>query len=292
MNYNKWLTNNGQSLVGKTVALTGATGGLGKEICLHLCSLGAKVVAIGRNAKKLGDLTLLIKEKYPQAQVETEIADFESLQSVKDACDRLSARNIDALILNAGAYAIECKTTVDGFDNVFQINFVAPYLMAKLLAPTLEKSQIGRVVAVSSLAHTFTKIDEGDVQFKNCKNAEKVYGNAKRYLTLALFSLFCGKPDRLSITHPGITPTGITSHYPKWLQFIINLPMKLIFSSPKKASLCIIKGVFDFCDFAEWIGPRAFNIWGKPKKKKIKGYNKGEKEFAFAFAENCIKDFL
>lgn len=275
-------------LQGRVVVVTGATGGLGKEICSHLCALGAQVVALGRNQAKLQNLVDVLKRNYPTSTVQTLACDFEDLSSVKTACTTLSQTSIDALILNAGAYAIARKQTVDGFDNVFQINCVAPYLMTKLLLPTLEKSSLGRVVAVSSLAHTFTKIKGDDLQFQNCNNAEKVYGNAKRHLTLSLFALFDGKPNRLSITHPGITPTGITSHYPKWLQTLIKLPMKLIFSSPKKASLCIIKGVFTPCEFGEWIGPRIFKIWGKPKKSKIKGYVVGELQTASSFVERAV----
>jgi hypothetical protein len=50
--------------------------------------------------------------------------------------------------------------------------------------------------------------------------------------------------------------------------------MKLIFHSPKKASLSIIKGVFEKTNDNEWIGPRALFHWvGYPKKCKIKKNN-------------------
>lgn len=278
------------ALLGRRVVVTGATGGLGKEICLHLCALGAQVVALGRSQTKLESLVDTLKQAHPTSTVQILTCDFEDLSSVKTACQTLAQSDVDALILNAGAYAIARKQTVDGFDNVFQINCIAPYLMTKLLLPTLQKSSLGRVVAVSSLAHTFSKINADDLQFQNCTDAQKVYGNAKRHLTLSLFALFSGNPDRLSITHPGITPTGITSHYPKWLQTLIKLPMKLIFSSPKKASLCILKGVFSPCEYGEWIGPCIFKIWGKPKKSKIKGYVAGELQTASKFVVSSVQN--
>jgi len=46
--------------------------------------------------------------------------------------------------------------------------------------------------------------------------------------------------------------------------------MKIIFMSPRRAALCIVKGVFDDCSYCEWIGPRVFNVWGLPEKKKLR----------------------
>ena len=60
------------------------------------------------------------------------------------------------------------------------------------------------------------------------------------------------------------------ANYPKWLSVIIKYPMKIIFMSPVKASLTVIKGIFCKCNSYEWIGPRAFGIWGKPKVSKLK----------------------
>ena len=45
--------------------------------------------------------------------------------------------------------------------------------------------------------------------------------------------------------------------------------MKVIFMKPKKAALSIIQGIYDECEYLEWIGPRFFDVWGMPKKKKL-----------------------
>ena len=54
MNYEKWLAKNGESLVGKTVAVTGSTGGIGNELCKYLARLGANLVLVDRNPQKSG----------------------------------------------------------------------------------------------------------------------------------------------------------------------------------------------------------------------------------------------
>ena len=52
MNTVKWLKENTASLVGKTVAITGSTGGLGQEICRYILKLGGSLVLIDRNPEK------------------------------------------------------------------------------------------------------------------------------------------------------------------------------------------------------------------------------------------------
>ena len=198
---------------------------------------------------------------------------------------------IDVLILNAGAYAIPRKITNIGYDNVFQINFVSPYFLVKSLLPILRKSNNPKVVLTSSIAHNYSKIDERDIDFRTRKKSNLIYGNSKRFITFSLMELFEQNKDiSLSIVHPGITFTKITNHYPKFIYAIIKYPMKMIFISNKKASLNIIKGVFDKTDYMEWIGPSASNIWGYPKKKKLKTCSKEESAKIFETAENIYKN--
>ena len=45
---------------------------------------------------------------------------------------------------------------------------------------------------------------------------------------------------------------------------------------PKKACLSILKGVFDDCQYMQWIGPSIFDVWGMPYKKQLKGFKKSE----------------
>ena len=108
---------------------------------------------------------------------------------------------------------------------------------------------------------------------------------------LSLYELFKNEKNvGLSVVHPGITFTNITAHYPKVIFAVIKHPMKIIFMKPKKAALCILKGVFDDTPFAEWIGPWLFYVWGLPSKKKIKTFKSCESEFCFKTAEQLFCD--
>lgn len=277
MNIKKWLKENTSSLEGKKIAITGSTGGIGVELCDYLASLGASLVLLDRNeARSLSHRDKLIDKH--RGDVLCQTLDLEDIWSVEQASAFLIEENIDVFIHNAGAYSIPRHKTSTGYDNVFQINFASPYYIINRLLPTLRENH-GKVVIVGSIAHNYSKIDESDIDFTCRSAASLVYGNSKRYLMYGVQELFREeKCATLSLTHPGITFTNITAHYPKWIFAIIKHPMKVIFMKPKIAALSILKGVFEDTQYDSWIGPWLFNVWGRPKKQRLTTANQTEKE--------------
>ena len=292
VNYKKWLLKNTQNLTGKTVAITGSTGGIGVWLCKHLASIGANLILLNRSKTKTDKQIAELKNQYPNLKVSFLQLDLSDIKSVKDVVDVLKTDCPDVLIHNAGAYSIPRFITNAGFDNVFMINFLSPYYMTKQLLPYLAQKN-GRVVAVGSVAHNYSKTNPDNIDFRDIKAASKVYGNAKRYLMLSFYKLLENeKGVKLSVTHPGITFTNITAHYPKLIFAVIKHPMKIIFMPPKMAALSILKGVFDDTGFGYWYGPRIFNVWGLPSKKRLKTFTSEEAEIVFSTAENCYDKVL
>lgn len=274
--FKKKLKSGEYSLVGKTVAINGATGGLGRQLCRRFCALGASLVLLDRNRRKSEALIAELRAEFPNLVAEHITLDLEDMARVHAVTDMLVERELDYLVLNAGAYSIPRHKCDTGFDNVFQINFLAPYYMAKRLEPKLSKRG-GRVVAVSSIAHNYSKINENDIDFSNVGAASKVYGNAKRYLTYSLFGLD-GYGKSIAVAHPGIAVTNITAHYPPIIYKLIKYPMKVIFMSPKKACLPILCALFEELGESEWLGPRFFNVWGLPRRQRLKTASADERE--------------
>ena len=289
MNIEKWLKSNTLSLSGKTVAITGATGGLGSVICRYVLRLEGKLVLLNRSKAKTQKLCEELCREYPHADIKVIYTDFEDILSVKSACERLCDMPIDFLIHNAGAYSIPRKICSTGFDNVFQINFVSPYYITKQLYPKLTERG-GKIIAVGSIAHNYSKTDPKDIDFSTRTRSSLVYGNSKRYLMFALSELIKENPDvQLSIVHPGITFTNITAHYPKLIFAVIKHPMKVIFMKTDKAALSIIKGLFEKVPYSFWIGPRIFDVWGKPAVKELKTANQAERQRIYKTAEEIYK---
>ena len=59
---------------------------------------------------------------------------------------------------------------------------------------------------------------------------------------------------------------------------------------PKVAALSIICGIFLSTEKDEWIGPRIFDVWGLPKKKKLKTANASERDYIYKTAEEIYKE--
>ena len=283
--YDKWFARHTHGLVGKRVAVCGATGGIGEELCRHLAQLGAELWLCCRSESKTRALIDTLRIDYPDVVARFVPLDLEDADSVSAAADILAQTPPHVLIHNAGAYAIPRHTTAQGVDNVFAINCLGPYVLTqRLLAPMATVG--GRVVCVGSIAHNYSKIDPTDPDFATHKAASKVYGNAKRHLMLAFYEQFEGVKDvTLSVVHPGIAFTNITNHYPKWLFFLIKHPMKAIFMPPRRAALSVLRGVFQPTAYGEWIGPRICNVWGLPRKQQLRTFTREEAKTAYNAVE-------
>ena len=287
MNIDAWIKKNTHSLSGKTVAISGSTGGLGQALCGYLSRLGADIVLLDRDGKRSDAHRQKLLSENPRVSVTCIPLKLDDTASVYAAAEELKKLPIDIFISNAGAYSIPRRICDSGYDNVFQINFVSPYILISELLPTLRKRG-GRVVIVGSIAHRYSASDPRDVDFSTRKKASLVYGNSKRYLMFTLSQLFENEPAvGFAVTHPGITFTNITAHYPKLIFAIIKHPMKVIFPKPKQACLSVLRGVFEDTRGLEWIGPSVFDVWGKPKKKRLRGISKQELEY---FAQWNVKD--
>ena len=291
MNIHKWIDKNCGSLEGKTVAISGSTGGIGECLCDFSLYLKARLILLDRNHGKQATLIEKLIEKYPDAEITSLTLDLESEISVFSACEKLENLPVDILILNAGAYSIPRKITASGFDNVFTINFLSPYYIVNRLLPNL-KERGGRVVAVGSIAHNYSKTKPENPDFNGIKKASLAYGNAKRYLMFSLHELFKNEQKAtLSVTHPGITFTGITAHYPKLIFALIKHPMKIIFMRRQKAALSVLLGCFAKTDYLTWLGPKFLDVWGLPTLKTLKTATEDERNAIFKTAKKALRKY-
>ncbi len=284
MRIGTWLKENTSSLAGTRIAVTGSTGGIGKELCAYLADLGAELILLDRNTVRSEAHRDVLIQRFG-ARVRCMTLDLEDIRAADTVAKVLMDAEIDVFIHNAGAYSIPRHFCGSGYENVFQINFATPYYMIRKLLPILSERG-GRAVVVGSVAHRYSHIDPEDVDFRTRAAASKVYGNAKRYLMFALHELFQRESGaKLAVVHPGITFTNITAHYPKLIFAIIKHPMKVIFMKPRRAALSILRGVFEKTEYGTWIGPWLFDVWGMPKKRKLRHCKEEERRTIGKIAE-------
>jgi NAD(P)-dependent dehydrogenase (short-subunit alcohol dehydrogenase family) len=129
--------------------VTGGDGGLGFPISLALASRGASVVIASRNLSKCQKAARDIAQQTGSSKVTALTLDLGSLASVRKAAAVLTARRIDLLVNNAGIAGNPQHLTEDGFQLLFQVNYLGPFLLTHLLLPSLRESN-GRVVNVAS----------------------------------------------------------------------------------------------------------------------------------------------
>lgn len=148
---------NRTELYEKTVLITGATDGIGRETALMFAKVGATVLIHGRNPAKIADTLKALHEANPKGQFFSYQADFSSLDDVRAMAGKILAEHhhLDILINNAGLYPDKRVITRDGFEQTLQVNYLSAFLLTKLLLPLLEASPQARIVNMSSIGHRF-----------------------------------------------------------------------------------------------------------------------------------------
>src|SRR6185436_13092187 len=131
----------------QTILITGATDGLGKATALELAKLGARVLIHGRDEGRLAGAKGEITAESGNDKVETYRANFASLAEVRHLAYTLQAdhEQINMLINNAASGGgkpgdPQRELSVDGYELRFAVNYLAPFLLTRLLLPSLREA--------------------------------------------------------------------------------------------------------------------------------------------------------
>jgi len=136
--------------------VTGASAGIGLYTALGLARAGFCVVMAGRDGARLERARRMVVERSGGARVETTLADFASLATVRGLAERVLATHdrLDLLVNNAGLGAAgrfdRCDPSRIG--EILQVNIVALTELTRLLLPGMIARGHGRVMLVASVA--------------------------------------------------------------------------------------------------------------------------------------------
>lgn len=200
---------------GKTVLISGATGGIGKVTALELAKMGAQVILVGRSAARAQAAIDDIKAAYPAAQTDSLIADLSIMDEVRRLAGEFQSKysRLDVLVNNAGALYSSYQETDDGYELTFALNHLNYFLLTELLLPTLKASTPARVINVSSDAHRGAKLDFNNLQHKHepFYRILMAYGQSKLMNVLFTYELsrrLAGTGITANAMHPGSVATG------------------------------------------------------------------------------------
>jgi NAD(P)-dependent dehydrogenase (short-subunit alcohol dehydrogenase family) len=218
----RWNDTDVPDQTGRTVAVTGATGGLGLRVAEVLASHGARVLVGSRNPDRGAAALARIAAAAGAAPPEVVDLDLASLRSVESAAADILCRSdgrLDLLINNGGIMAPPLAYSVDGFESQWATNVLGATALTWRLLPAIEAAPAGRVVFVSSTRHLSASLDEAqvraDVRGDNYRGFD-YYGRTKLadlLMSRELDEHFrrVGSHATALAAHPGFTATGIVS---------------------------------------------------------------------------------
>lgn len=198
----------------KTILITGATDGIGKQTAIDLAKLGHKVLIHGRNEPSAQKSMVEILNLVPDANLEPFAADLSSLEEINNLVLAISKKNafLDVLINNAGVFTVNRQVSRDGFEMSFAVNFLAPFFLSHLLLPLLNVHSSSRIVNVSSVAHKRGRLVLEDLQSEQSFDNYKAYADSKLmliYLTYELADRLAVENITVNALHPGTITTKL-----------------------------------------------------------------------------------
>ena len=208
-----------KSLEGKTVVITGANTGIGKETAVDLAKRRARVIIGCRNMEKGKEALKEIQERSGSTNVFLEKLDLASLDSVRKFADNIlnTEPRLDILINNAGVMACPYQKTADGFEMQFGTNHLGHFLLTMLLLDRLKRSAPSRIITVSSLGHKFAYkgINFDDIHFEKKYDSWDAYANSKLanvLFTRELSKRLEGTHVTANVLHPGAVETELARY--------------------------------------------------------------------------------
>lgn len=232
-------------LHGRTVVITGANTGIGKETAWDMAMRGARVIMACRDLTRGEAAATEIRSSTGNTNVVVQQLNLASLGSVRQFAREFIATEtrLDILINNAGIMLCPKSFTVDGFESQFAVNHLGHFLLTNLLLDMLKASTPSRVVTVSSIAHQGGKIHYDDLNFdKKGYNSVIAYKQSK--LANLLFSRELARRTKgTGVTsyslHPGVIRTELWRHsqskYPT-LSSMLSAPAWLLMKTPREGA--------------------------------------------------------
>ena len=261
---------------GRTVLITGATGGIGYETARVLARQGAQVLITGREAGRGETAAGAIRRECGHELVTFLQADHSTVGGNEELAERVREAffRLDVLVNNVGGTYTQRWETADGYERTLAMNLVGPFALTHELLPLLEESAPSRCINVGSAAFQMWKRDPfEDVQSQERFVGAEVYAQTKLLnllFTLALARRLPADEVTVNTLHPGLSWTEMTQSmtaetmpYPKALWPVLRLLQRL--GSPAKAG----QRVALLASSPELAGHTGEYFAGKPIPKRL-----------------------
>ena len=237
---------------GRSVIVTGANSGIGREAASRFSLAGASVTLAVRDVTK-GEVAAASMI----GQVSVRALDLTDLRSVHAFVEGTSG-SIDILVANAGVMAVPEQRTSDGFEMQIGTNHLGHFALANLLLPLVRD----RIIVVSSELHRRGHIDLNDLNWQRRRyRAWDAYAQSKLANLLFVTELdrrlrTVGSPVRAIAVHPGYASTSLQSHTGRAaLTAAMNLGNRLLAQSVSMGALPTLYAASVDVPGGSYVGP-------------------------------------
>lgn len=240
---------------GKCCLITGANSGLGFALAVELARRGARVIMANR--KRSPEAVDRARKLSGSGRITARYVDLSRIETIFAFVDGLVADGInpDVTILNAGVALPGSRQTVDGQDEMFQVNYLSNVILTRLMLNKEvipddgERDFLPRIIFISSDSHQGSSAIDYDEFGRYFE-----YGVSKGIQNYSYFKLVLntyavelsrrlnaeGVKVGVNVICPGPVHTNITRAAPFALRMVLNLIFKVIFRSPAKAALPVV----------------------------------------------------
>jgi NAD(P)-dependent dehydrogenase (short-subunit alcohol dehydrogenase family) len=183
----------------RTIFITGATDGLGRALTDRLAADGARLILHGRDAARLTDVADSVSVMHGGTRPMTAVADLADLDQVRGLADevRRATDRLDVFVSNAGIGGgepdgRERRTSADGYELRFAVNYLAGFLLTLELLPLLRQTgstggASARIVNVASIGQA--PLDFDDLMLERDYSGARAYGQSKLAQVMSGFEL-------------------------------------------------------------------------------------------------------
>lgn len=229
------------SMTGKTVVVTGGTGGIGRAAATALAAMGAHVGITGRDRVRAEAAAAVIRRESGNPAVDVFVADLSSQAEVRRLAGEIITAypRLDVLLNNVGGFWAHRHVTVDGLEHTFALNHLAPFLLTGLLLDRLTASAPARVVTVSSGAQGAGMVDFDDLMGEHKYSGQRAYSQSKLANVMFAYELArrsAGTGVTSTALHPGVTRTSFSGEDPARIMAPFVAALRPFMRSPERGA--------------------------------------------------------
>jgi NAD(P)-dependent dehydrogenase (short-subunit alcohol dehydrogenase family) len=211
------------SVKDKVCVVTGASGGIGKQVALGLARQGARVVIVSHSKERALKAVDEVVHTSLNPHVDLVVGDLSTNDGVRAAAAEIDRRygQLHVLVNNAGLLIGKRTLTADGLDKTFALNHLAYFHLTNLLLDKIKASAPARIISTASSAHRLGRIDWENLQGERRYSQWGAYGTSK--LMNILFAIeLARRLEGTGVTSNAVHPGFVRSEFARTASPIIR----------------------------------------------------------------------